>query len=114
MEDHAILFKLRSLGDKEKSLTGTSAVMEPPTLNAEAKGVNTALNSFSLNDTCSDIFPAPYIPPYVVSTHLTRSHILNLYMLFISFKALSTSLFFPLLQEDRAHFKFVHHYLPSN
>ena len=44
MEDHAVLFKLRSLGDKERSLAGTSAVVEPPTLNAEVQGVNIALN----------------------------------------------------------------------
>lgn len=80
MEDHAVLFKLRSLGDKERSLAGTSAAVELPTLNAEVQGVNTVLNGFSLNDTCSEIFPPPSLPPYVLSTDPTqRPHSQSLY-----------------------------------
>lgn len=48
MEDHAVLFKLRSPGDKERSLTGASAVVEVPTLNAEVQRVDFVLNGFSL------------------------------------------------------------------
>lgn len=40
MEDCTVLFKLMSAGDKERSLTGTSAVVELPTLNVEVQGVN--------------------------------------------------------------------------
>lgn len=57
MEDHAILFKLRSPEDKERSLTGTSAVVETPTLNAEVQGVSIVLDGFSPNENCSAIFP---------------------------------------------------------
>lgn len=35
MENHAIIFELRSHEDKERSLTGTSAVVELLTSNAE-------------------------------------------------------------------------------
>ena len=113
MEDHAVLFKLRSLGDKERSLAGTSAVVEPPTLNAEVQGVNIALNGFSPNDTRSVIFPDHPSSQYNLNSSQHRSNILHPYILFISFKSLSASLFFSLLQDGRAHLRFLHRYIPS-
>lgn len=56
MEERAVLFKLMSPRDKERSLAGTSAVMELPTLNTWVQGINFVLNGFRLNDNCSVIF----------------------------------------------------------
>lgn len=98
---------------KGQSLTGTSAVVELLTLNAEVQGVNFALSGFNLNANFSEIFPN--CPPLFSCNSFNQPSSTIIYPSPCSFPSRHLVLycFFHCSKRAGLCLEFLHHYIHS-